>query len=340
MLKEFIVKIVTHNGVFHADEVTAVALIELAKCLSGEAEVVRTRDAAIWAAVKAMPGSSDLPVGVDYVVDVGGINNRQWRLDHHQITEGDTEYGVSSAGLVWQYVVNNYYSRYGTDFYGEYDGTGESADEANPVLAALIKAIDANDTGIKRSSDLYHEVIRSLNGVDPYNEEEQRRLFRIAVNFSKEVLKRLVGKEPKCYLKLPMTVERASQMALTQGETNCYACGSYESLVHKAIKINKTMKARQEEAYRIAISKAERSGYAIEFPKGEIYVPVSELIGIAHISVQWDQGQDCWSVQTIPLEREGFKSKFKLVPIGDEVFCHPAGFISKTKTGRFNPVEQ
>lgn len=333
-------KVITHNGIFHADEVTAVALIELAKCLSGEAEVIRTRDASLWEAVKAMPGSSDLPVGVDYVLDVGGINNRQWRLDHHQIKEGDAEYGISTAGLVWRYVVNNYYSRYGVDFYGEYDGTGESADEANPVLAGLIKEIDANDTGVKRSEDLYHEVIRNLNGVDPNNGPEQDKLFRIAVDFAKEVIKYIRGKAPKCYLKLPMTVERAAQMALTQGETNCYACGSYESPAYRAIKQNKVAKVRQAEAYRIAIAKAERSGYAIEFPKGEVYVPVSELIGIAHIAIQWDAGQDCWSIQTIPLERGSFKTRFKLVPIGDEVFCHPAGFISKTKSGRFNPVEQ
>ena len=98
------------------------------------------------------------------------------------------------------------------------------------------------------------------------------------------------------------------------------------------------MKIRQEESYRIATTKAIKSGYCIEFPKGEVYVPIQYLIGTAHAAVQWDAALSCWVVQTIPLER-GAKSKFKLAPIGDEIFCHPAGFISKTKTGRFNLVE-
>lgn len=322
-------KVITHNGVFHADEVTAIALIELTKAGNNTVEIVRSRDASLWATHQAMPGSNDLPKGVDYVIDVGGINNRQWRLDHHQLEKGDVEYGISSAGLVWKYVVARHYATYGTDYYGEYDGTGKSADEANPVLAALIKKIDANDTGAARADDLYHEVIRALNGVDPYNQEEQDRLFRVAINFSKDVIRRLRGQTPKCDLGLPMTIERASQMALTHGE------------VSREIKINKQQKLLQAERYEIAIAKAERrSDGIIKFDKGESYVPVSELIGKAHISIQWDSAQECWSIQTIPIERGGFKSKFKLVPIGDEIFCHPAGFISKTKTGGFYPVEQ
>lgn len=87
------IRIVTHNGSFHADEIFAVATLQLA--LEGKStEVIRTRDRAIIDSA-------------DYVVDVGGTYNHEThRYDHHQHNgAGARQNGIpySSFGLVWKH---------------------------------------------------------------------------------------------------------------------------------------------------------------------------------------------------------------------------------------------
>jgi len=88
-------RLVTHNGPFHADDVMAVATLQLLLEKLGDAyEVVRTRDARIWATG-------------DFVMDVGGVYDPPThRYDHHQKGgAGTRENGVpfSSIGLVWKH---------------------------------------------------------------------------------------------------------------------------------------------------------------------------------------------------------------------------------------------
>ena len=78
----------THDGSFHADEVTACALLLLFDQIDRD-RIIRTRE------------SSKLSK-CDFVCDVGGIYNPALRrFDHHQ-----SEYvgDLSSAGMVWQYL--------------------------------------------------------------------------------------------------------------------------------------------------------------------------------------------------------------------------------------------
>jgi uncharacterized UPF0160 family protein len=80
-------KIVTHSGPFHADDVFAVAFI-LRYC-TDDYEVVRTRD-------QSVIDSADI------VVDVGGVYDPQTlRFDHHQ---NDYEGSKSSVGMVLDYL--------------------------------------------------------------------------------------------------------------------------------------------------------------------------------------------------------------------------------------------
>ena len=85
-----------HDGSFHADEVTAIALLVQAGLIDLD-KVVRTRDENRLAAC-------------DFVCDVGGVydpSNR--RFDHHQV---DYEGRLSSAGMVLQYLKeNNFFSK-------------------------------------------------------------------------------------------------------------------------------------------------------------------------------------------------------------------------------------
>ena len=92
-MEEKKVCIITHSGTFHADEILAVAAIEL--YLDGKPyEVIRTRDPEIW------------KTG-DFVVDVGGIYDPLTnRFDHHQSGGGGKrENGIpySAFGLVWKH---------------------------------------------------------------------------------------------------------------------------------------------------------------------------------------------------------------------------------------------
>lgn len=85
-------KVITHDGVFHADDVMAVAILNGA--LACECEVIRTRD-------------RERIAGADgYVVDVGGVYDASRRFDHHQKGgAGCRDNGIpyASAGLVWKH---------------------------------------------------------------------------------------------------------------------------------------------------------------------------------------------------------------------------------------------
>jgi len=78
----------THDGTFHADEVTAVALLLLFDLIEKN-KIIRTRDPALLETC-------------EYVCDVGGFYNPEIkRFDHHQSEyKGD----LSSAGMIWLYL--------------------------------------------------------------------------------------------------------------------------------------------------------------------------------------------------------------------------------------------
>ena len=88
------IKLITHNGSFHADDVFAAATLALLLEKKGESfEIFRTRD-------------KDIIEKGDYVFDVGGIYDESInRFDHHQQGgAGKRENGIeyASFGLVWK----------------------------------------------------------------------------------------------------------------------------------------------------------------------------------------------------------------------------------------------
>src|SRR5919107_4332898 len=113
-------KVATHPGNFHADDVFAVATLGLAE---GALEVVRTRDRELIAAADAR-------------IDVGGRDDpATGDYDHHQKGgAGARENGVryASFGLVWR--------RYGAALTGD-EETARAIDDR------LVQGVDANDTG-------------------------------------------------------------------------------------------------------------------------------------------------------------------------------------------------
>ncbi|MDK9793894.1 MYG1 family protein [Vibrio sp. D431a] len=93
------VKIITHSGSFHADEIFATALIK--RFYNSNVEVIRTREDSILSEAVQDPNI--------WVVDVGrSYNERRRNFDHHQASFSKkwskTEIPFSSCGLVWSYL--------------------------------------------------------------------------------------------------------------------------------------------------------------------------------------------------------------------------------------------
>jgi uncharacterized UPF0160 family protein len=117
------VKVATHPGGFHADDVFAVAALRLAHP-NEVVEVLRTRDAARQAEA-------------DVRVDVGGRDDASTGdFDHHQKGgAGERPNGIryASFGLVWR--------AFGVAI------CGGSTEAAAAVDERLVQGVDANDTG-------------------------------------------------------------------------------------------------------------------------------------------------------------------------------------------------
>jgi uncharacterized UPF0160 family protein len=169
-------RVATHPGNFHADDVFAVAVLGMAE---GELDVVRTRDAEQIAAADAR-------------VDVGGKDDAgSGDFDHHQKGgAGARPNGVryASFGLVWR--------RYGAQLAG-----GE--EEAAAIDERLVQGVDANDTG-QEITETRFDGIRpmSVSGViaalnpswdEELTPEEEDARFRDAVAIATRILEREIA---------------------------------------------------------------------------------------------------------------------------------------------------
>lgn len=170
--------IATHNGIFHADDVFAVAaLFAMLETSPVASTVIRTRD-------------EDAVRKADFVVDVGGeYDALKNRFDHHQLGgAGKRKNGISYAsfGLVWQK-------------FGEL--IAESPKVAEMVDKKLVVVVDANDTG----ADVWRKVVSDVTpyGVSDYvhsirptwqeSAESLDERFLEAVGFARKVLEREIA---------------------------------------------------------------------------------------------------------------------------------------------------
>ncbi|WP_243368969.1 MYG1 family protein [Microvirga solisilvae] len=127
-------KVVTHSGTFHADDVFASAVLRAAL---GDFEFIRTRDTALIASA-------------DIVFDVGGVYDpARKRYDHHMRDLPRREDGTpySSVGLIWR--------DYGRGALAQFvPGIETSALDAvwQDIDAGIILAIDMADNGVSTAS--------------------------------------------------------------------------------------------------------------------------------------------------------------------------------------------
>jgi len=136
--------LITHDGIFHADDIFATATLSL--FLKGSVKIIRTRDESMF-----KKG--------DYVYDVGGIYDPMHnRFDHHQqggagVRENSIPY--AAFGLVWK--------TFGEKICGDI-AIAKRIDES------LVQAIDADDNGI--------DLITLKTIVAPYFIQDMFSIFR------------------------------------------------------------------------------------------------------------------------------------------------------------------
>ncbi|MEK7471538.1 MAG: MYG1 family protein [Patescibacteria group bacterium] len=178
MIKKNKLKLVTHNGSFHADDVFACATISLMlEKKDKKFEIIRNRD-------------KEIIEDGDYVFDVGGIYDAEKnRFDHHQKGgAGGRLNGIeySSFGLVWK--------KFGLEICG-------IQEVVDFVDQKLVSSIDAGDNGI----DLYknnfknvlpytvNDVLSIFSGTALENFDKDEQFFKALV-WAKEILKREIKK--------------------------------------------------------------------------------------------------------------------------------------------------
>ena len=164
-------KVVTHNGGFHADDVFAVATLQLHFGVEN-LEIIRTRDEEVIASG-------------DIVVDVGGVYNPDLQhFDHHQGNAPIRDNGIPYAafGLVWKH-------------YGE--KVAGSKEAAEIIERRLVIPIDAADNGVSlyelKYSDFSPATVQDFVGLmkpawDSGENMDER--FTVACTFMREVLLR------------------------------------------------------------------------------------------------------------------------------------------------------
>lgn len=172
-----IIKLVTHDGSFHTDDIFAVATISLILEKKNEKfKVIRTRD-------------QEIIKSADYVFDVGGIyDEKNNRFDHHQIGKAGEREGIPYAafGLVWQ------------KFGAEISGSKEVADL---IERKLVMPIDANDNGIDLCKNNFPNILPytlqdvfAIFSPTALEDTEKDKQFLKALVWAKEILNREIKK--------------------------------------------------------------------------------------------------------------------------------------------------
>lgn len=156
-----------HDGTFHADEVTACALL-LVYDLIDRDKIIRTR-------------KLDLFASCEYVCDVGGeyVPSKK-RFDHHQVSyKGD----FSSAGMIWLYLHDIGLVDKNTYFY---------------LNHSLIQGVDAHDNGrvtFEPGICTFSQIISNFVPVShEVSSQEQDKAFGEALDFVVGHLKRTLSR--------------------------------------------------------------------------------------------------------------------------------------------------
>ena len=160
-----VIGVVTHHGVFHTDEVSAIALLKTFYPKAANMLITRIpHQGGVNEAAEELKAAGAAEV---FIVDVGRIfDPATLRFDHHQWGRGDSFYGKSSAGLIYDYLkINGFVDKF-----------------ADKKLSSIIAAVDANDIGERPAAPgELADIVSYYNSDDPYNSEVQDEAFADAV---------------------------------------------------------------------------------------------------------------------------------------------------------------
>ncbi|XP_026500147.2 MYG1 exonuclease [Vanessa tameamea] len=314
-----IMKIGTHDGVFHCDEVLACFLLKRLPEFK-DAEIIRTRD-------------MEKLNQCDIVVDVGAeFNHEKKRYDHHQREFNATlsslrpelggKYNIklSSAGLVYA-------------FYGE-KVIQSLAHKDHPLSLEVLKII---------YKKVYEHLIEEMDAIDngvPMTDEEPR--YKIRTHLSA----RIHRLNPEWNSDLNVNVETGFKKALALvGEEFLYNVNYFLSVWLPA---RDYVKSALEERYQI-----HESGKILEFkerfPWKEHLFELEEEMGLSGeiLYVVFNDKPKSWRVQAVPVSPSSFITRKALHKkwwgVRDEllsdvsgikecIFCHSTGFIGGNAT--------
>jgi len=310
-------KIGTHNGHFHADEVLACAMLKMLPQYK-DSEIVRSRDPKVLE-------------GCDIVVDVGGeYQPEKFRFDHHQKTfchtmnslDSKYKYNIklSSAGLV--------YFHFGKD-----------------IISTLANTASDDSLVDTLFTKVYEKFIQEVDGIDngiSTHDDEGR--YTINTNFSS----RIGNFNPRWNEKSDENDQmKRFESAMTQADKefrdkiDFYATSWWPARQIVATSL--------EDRYKV-----HPSGQVIQFPQGG--VPWKEhlinmeieqgLVGeIKYVLYSDESGK--WRIQCVPLRIDSFENRLSLPAswrgLRDEalskhtsipgcVFVHMGGFIGGNET--------
>lgn len=177
-------KLITHSGTFHADDVTACAILKGISDFK-EAEVIRTRNQEVISSGTV-------------VFDVGMIHDpTTFRFDHHMSAndptkpyrDDDEQTPYSSVGLIWKY--------FGIQYINERHPNlpHESASLIwHKIDNNLIKSVDMIDNGIGGGfrPDDFTSIINDFNPNWDDETIDEDKAFLNAVDFASSVIERRV----------------------------------------------------------------------------------------------------------------------------------------------------
>lgn len=151
------IKLVTHAGVFHADDVAATALLQIYLSSKGyNYEVIRTFNP------KDEGYTDDTPDSIIY--DIGG-----GKFDHHQIDDDHIirEDGLkySSVGLIWQVVGKYFVGKYADEVYNNLFKHIDDQDNGNGMnpLSWSIRCFENFNIAVITMKSIITNVIMSYN---------------------------------------------------------------------------------------------------------------------------------------------------------------------------------
>lgn len=201
-------RIGTHNGTFHADELVACAIIDM---LHGPVHLVRTR-------------SLELLDSCDLVIDVGGKYDGIKHFDHHQADfQASRQYDnvpYASAGLVWLHFGMDVL----TDMYG-FLPTELLSQAVTTIDSKYIQPVDAIDTGhVRPSEQTYHfsQFLSSFNFTNVNDDNNQMHQFRMALDIVRSWLFSVVTREVQ-----NLQEQQKVQQAMDKAEDSILVLNSY-----------------------------------------------------------------------------------------------------------------